>query len=152
MHLWQGKAAAADDAAFAGIRANDLEEALGSTAVQHRQRERYESPGFLNLFRAYGGVKYLEPNFELNLKKGVRPQRQKRLLHVTGKHTVRVTPVDVTASSLTHDGVFILDCGMKIYQWNGKASSKAERAKVRKTGRARDRAGGWDRGIGQGVG
>jgi gelsolin len=130
VHLWQGKTASADDAALAQARASEIEEALGASAVQHRHREGFESPYFVNLFRAYGGLKYLESGYDLNIKKGVRPQRPKRLLHVTGKHTVRVTPVEPTAASLSHDGVFVLDCGMRIYQWNGRSATRGERAKV----------------------
>jgi hypothetical protein len=42
-----------------------------------------------------------------------------------------VSPVDVSYKSLNQGDVFVLDCGLKLFQWNGKTSSKAERAKVR---------------------
>ena len=55
-----------------------------------------------------------------------------RLLHFSGtRKQVEVREVSRKAGNLKHDDVFILDMGMKIYQWNGSASNKDERMKVR---------------------
>jgi hypothetical protein len=41
-----------------------------------------------------------------------------------------VKQVKVAAESMNSGDVFILDCGLELYQWNGKTSNKYERAKA----------------------
>jgi hypothetical protein len=47
-----------------------------------------------------------------------------------GKRQVRANQVAVSHASLNSGDVFILDAGLKLYQWNGKGSNKYERAKA----------------------
>jgi hypothetical protein len=42
---------------------------------------------------------------------------------------VDVTQVELTAGSLNRGHVFVLDCGGKIYQWNGRNANRLEKAK-----------------------
>jgi len=53
----------------------------------------------------------------------------KKLFQVKGKRNVRVMQVELSYKSLNQGDVFILDAGLKIFQWNGKKANKSERAK-----------------------
>jgi gelsolin len=54
-----------------------------------------------------------------------------RLLHFSGtRKNVEVREVTRNKKSLNSGDVFILDHGLKIYQWNGSGSNKDERMKV----------------------
>ena len=51
------------------------------------------------------------------------------LIQVKGKKRIRSKVVLFSIKSLNSSDVFVLDAGMKIYQWNGKKSSKFKRAR-----------------------
>jgi len=62
--------------------------------------------------------------------KHVKPEEYKpRLLHLKGKKKVRVSQVELSRESLNSGDVFILDNGLKVYQWNGKESGPMEKNK-----------------------
>jgi len=50
-------------------------------------------------------------------------------MHVKGKKRVRVTQVDMTHKSLNSGDVFILDAGLKVFQWNGRKAGPSEKQK-----------------------
>ncbi|XP_020605063.1 severin-like [Orbicella faveolata] len=51
-----------------------------------------------------------------------------RLLHVFGeKNKVQIKEVKLKKDYLNNDDVFLIDLGLKIYQWNGDNSNKNER-------------------------
>ncbi len=52
-----------------------------------------------------------------------------RLFHLKGKRTVTVQQVELKSSSLNEGDVFILDAGLKLFQWNGKEANKYEKVK-----------------------
>ena len=130
IHFWLGKNTSQDEAGVAAYKTVELDDSLGGAAIQHRETEGAESQAFLSLFQPFGGVKYAEGGVESGFKKVNRDEYEKRLLQVKGKRNVRISPVEISYKSLNNGDVFILDCGLKIFQWNGKSSSKAERAKV----------------------
>ena len=54
-----------------------------------------------------------------------------RLLHIGGGKHPRVTQAATTsASELNHGDVFLLDHGLKFFQWNGKLSNAFEKHKA----------------------
>jgi len=61
-----------------------------------------------------------------------------RLLHIKGKKRVRVTQVELNASSLNSGDVFVLDKGLEIYQFNGSKSGPQEKMKGAQLCRAID--------------
>jgi len=63
--------------------------------------------------------------------KHVKPDDYKpRLMHLKGKKTVRVTQVPLKCDSLNEGDVFILDAGLKVWQWNGNKAAIAEKRKA----------------------
>jgi hypothetical protein len=129
--FWLGKDTSQDEAGVAAYKSVELDDALGGTPVQHRETQGGESQEFLALFRTYGGVRYYEGGVDSGFKKGARGPHEKRLFLVKGKRNVRVIPVEVSHKSLNQGDVFVLDTADKIFQWNGRDSSHAERVRVR---------------------
>jgi len=67
----------------------------------------------------------------------VKPEEyEDRLLQLKGKNVVHVKEVSLDSDSLNSGDVFILDAGMKIFQWNGKQASVKEKNKAGEISRA----------------
>nr|KAG5697187.1 hypothetical protein BaRGS_002196 [Batillaria attramentaria] len=77
----------------------------------------------------YNTGRYLEGGVDSGFKKVERDKYETRLMQIKGKRNVRVRQVKCDCSSLNQGDVFILDCGLVIYVWNGPHSSKMERIK-----------------------
>lgn len=127
LHFWLGTETTQDEAGTAAYKTVELDDVLGCKPIQHREVEGFESPLFLSYFPVFllrdGGA---ESGF-----KTVKPQEYRpRLLHLKGtaRHVV-VKEVPLSHTSLNKGDVFILDAGLKIYQWNGSKSSGAEKVK-----------------------
>ena len=52
-----------------------------------------------------------------------------RLLQCKGKRSVRCTEKECKNTSLNTGDVFLLDLGLKLFQWNGPDANKYEKAK-----------------------
>jgi len=127
VHFWLGKFTTQDEAGTAAYKTVELDDLLGGEPVQHREVMGHESDLFLSYFN--NEVKLLSGGVESGFKH-VKPEEYiPRLLHVKGKKKVRVTQVDKSYTSLNSGDVFILDCGMKIYQWNGSKAGPQEKMK-----------------------
>ena len=128
VHFWLGRETSQDEAGTAAYKTVELDDFLGQVPVQHREVQGHESELFLSYFAKFkvqaGGV---DSGF-----KHVKPEEYRpRLLHVKGvKNRVAVTEVDKSYKSLNSGDTFILDAGLKIYQFNGKSASPTERSKA----------------------
>ena len=62
----------------------------------------------------------------------VKPEEYRpRLLHFRGdRKGVTVTEVARSRAVLDNTDVYILDLGLKLYQWNGSGANKEEKMKV----------------------
>lgn len=142
VHFWLGKESSQDEQGVAAYKTVELDDSLGGGPVQYREVQGHETELFLSYFKK--GMKILAGGIDSGFRKVERGKYEKRLLHLKGKRTVRVNQVDCTYKSLNEGDVFVLDNGMKIYQWNGKDSSRSERAKgleVTKAIRDQERGG-----------
>jgi len=134
VHFWLGTHTTQDEAGTAAYKTVELDDKLGGAPVQHREVQGYESELFLSYFK--NEIKLLSGGVETGFKH-VKPEEYKpRLLHIKGKKKVRVTQVDLTRGSLNSGDVFILDSGLKIWQWNGKKSGPQEKQKGAQFSRA----------------
>lgn len=127
IHFWLGKDTSQDEKGVAAYKTVELDEGLGGGPVQHREVQDHESKKFLSYFKT--GIRYLEGGVESGFKKVERDKYETRLMQIKGKRNVRVRQVQCHCSSLNQGDVFILDCGLVIYVWNGPYSSKMERIK-----------------------
>jgi gelsolin len=74
-----------------------------------------------------GGVRLLEGGVDSGFHHVTEAQYTSRLLWIKGKNTIRVTQVPLSSKSLNSGDVFLLDGGLKIFQWNGSKSSPREK-------------------------
>jgi gelsolin len=137
VHFWLGSQTTQDEAGTAAYKTVELDTLLDDVPVQHREVEGFESEKFLSYFPA--GIRLLDGGVDSGFNK-VHPETyQPRLLHVRGTFkSVTSSQVPLAVSSLNSGDVFILDLGLKIYQWNGAGSNGAERNKAAQLCRAID--------------
>lgn len=127
VHFWLGKFTTQDEAGTAAYKTVELDDLLGGEPVQHREVQGHESDLFLGYFK--NQIKILEGGVESGFKH-VEPEKYNpRLLHIKGKKKVRVTEVEKSYKSLNSGDVFVLDSGLKIYQFNGAKSGPQEKMK-----------------------
>jgi len=127
IHFWLGKYTTQDEAGTAAYKTVELDDLLGTEPVQHREVQGYESELFLSYFN--NQIKLLSGGVESGFKHVEPAKYQPRLLWVKGKKKIRVTQVDLTKESLNSGDVFILDNGLKIYQFNGAKAGPMEKQK-----------------------
>jgi len=127
VHFWLGTHTTQDEAGTAAYKTVELDDLLGGAPIQHREVQGHESDMFLGYFK--NEIKILSGGMETGFKH-VKPEEYKpRLLHLKGKKKVRVTQVDLSRDSLNSGDCFVLDAGLKIFQWNGKKSGPSEKQK-----------------------
>ncbi|XP_035411988.1 villin-1 [Cygnus atratus] len=129
IHYWLGKESSQDEQGAAAIYTTQMDEHLGSVAVQHREVQGHESETFRAYFKqgliykkggVASGMKHVETN----------TYNVQRLLHVKGKKNVVAAEVEMSWKSFNRGDVFLLDLGQLIIQWNGPESNRAERLKA----------------------
>ncbi|KAJ1555759.1 hypothetical protein HK096_001756, partial [Nowakowskiella sp. JEL0078] len=106
---------------------------LGTIPVQYRELEGSESEKFLSYFKhfqvASGGI-------ETGFRHVKSKEYISRLLRVSNNQAIPggkgliIREVLLSFESLNTGDVFILDAGLKIFQWNGAKSSGIERVKA----------------------
>ena len=96
--------------------------------MQFRELQGQESEAFLRLFKS--GVHYEKGGVASGFSKAQAEKHETRLLHIRGVRAVRVAEVPVKVESLNHGDCFVVDDGLEIFQWNGRDSSAAEKAKT----------------------
>jgi gelsolin len=134
LHFWLGTYTSQDEAGTAAYKTVELDTLLGGAPIQHREVQGYESDLFLSYFN--NQIKLLDGGVDSGFKH-VEPEKYvPRLLHIKGKRKVRVTQVDLTSKSLNSGDTFILDGGLKIFQWNGTKSGPQEKMKGAQLSRA----------------
>uniref|UniRef100_A0A8D2NPS3 Villin 1 n=1 Tax=Zosterops lateralis melanops TaxID=1220523 RepID=A0A8D2NPS3_ZOSLA len=126
IHYWLGKESSQDEQGAAAIYTTQMDDHLGSVAVQHREVQGHESDTFRAYFKqgliykkggVASGMKHVETN-TYNIQ---------RLLHVKGKKNVVAGEVEMSWKSFNRGDVFLLDLGQLIIQWNGPESNRQER-------------------------
>jgi hypothetical protein len=128
--FWLGKDSSQDEQGVAAYATVDLDDTLGGAPVQHREVQGHESAQFTSVFKDMGGVQYLEGGIESGFNHVEPDKYEPRLFQVKGKRDVRVVQVERKASSLNHGDAFILDMGLKLFQWNGAEANKYEKFKA----------------------
>ncbi|NXJ13969.1 VILI protein, partial [Odontophorus gujanensis] len=126
IHYWLGENSSQDEQGAAAIYTTQMDDYLGSVAVQHREVQGNESETFRAYFKqgliykqggVASGMKHVETN----------TYNVQRLLHVKGKKNVVAAEVEMSWKSFNLGDVFLLDLGQLIIQWNGPESNRAER-------------------------
>jgi len=134
VHFWLGTYTSQDEAGTAAYKTVELDDKLGGAPVQHREVQGHESDLFLSYFK--NEIKLLSGGVETGFKHVKPEEYQPRLLHLKGKKKIRVTQVELNRGSLNSGDVFILDGGLKIWQWNGRKAGPQEKQKGAQLGQA----------------
>uniref|UniRef100_A0A6I8PHJ3 Villin like n=1 Tax=Ornithorhynchus anatinus TaxID=9258 RepID=A0A6I8PHJ3_ORNAN len=129
IHYWIGKDSSQDEQGAAAIYTTQLDDVLGGCPVQHREVQGYESEVFKSYFKKAviykkGAHSLVFKNVELESMFNM-----KRLLHIKGKKHVSATEMELSWNSFNKGGVFLLDLGKLLIQWNGPQSNVAEKSK-----------------------
>lgn len=130
LHFWLGEKTSQDEAGTAALKVVEIDEYLGGGPVQHREVQGNESSLFLSYFRRIGGIEYLPGGMSSGFRHAEVGVHRNRLLHIQGRHTVRVCEVSVSNKCLSNNDVFILDAGMFVYLYNGRKASTIEKTKA----------------------
>jgi gelsolin len=128
VHFWLGEKTTQDEMGTAAYKTVELDDLLGDVPVQYREVQGSESEQFMSIFK--NKIAIMDGGVESGFKH-VKPDDYKpRLMHLKGKKTVRVTQVPLKSDSLNDGDVFILDAGLKLWQWNGQKCAIAEKRKA----------------------
>jgi len=126
--FWLGANTSQDEAGAAAYKTVELDDLLGDQPVEYREVQGNETKKFLDCFPK---ITILDGGVESGFR-NVKPEEYKpRLLHVSGyqKH-VQVYQVALKIESLNDHDAFVLDAGLKIWQFNGTKSSAWEKRKA----------------------
>jgi len=128
VHFWLGAECSQDEQGTAAYKTVELDDLLGDVPVQYREVQGSESETFMAIFK--NKITIMAGGIDSGFKH-VKPEEYKpRLMHIKGRKTVRVMETALSCSSLNQGDVFILDAGLKIWQWNGKEAAIAEKRKA----------------------
>ncbi|ORZ03296.1 gelsolin-like protein 1-like protein, partial [Syncephalastrum racemosum] len=136
IHFWLGLETTQDEAGTAAYKTVELDDWLDTLATQHREVQGRESQLFRSYFKT---LRYLQGGFASGFNhveeeelptRLLRVHRPARLEGTRTRNTVVITEVPLAKSSLRTKGVFVLDTGNEIYQWQGSESRGVERAKA----------------------
>uniref|UniRef100_A0A8B9MJT5 Villin-1 n=1 Tax=Accipiter nisus TaxID=211598 RepID=A0A8B9MJT5_9AVES len=129
IHYWLGKESSQDEQGAAAIYTTQIDDHLGTVAVQHREVQGHESETFRAYFKK--GLIYKKGGVASGLKHvDTNTYNVQRLLHVKGKKNVVASEVEMSWKSFNQGDVFLLDLGQLIIQWNGPESNRNERLKA----------------------
>ena len=121
VHFWLGAETTQDEAGSAAYKTVELDDYLGQLPVQYRQVQGFENKAFLELFDK---VQILKGGVETGFNHVEPEEYEPRLLKVAGKFKkMQVYQVKLESDSLNSTDVFVLDGGLKIYQYNGDKCS-----------------------------
>jgi len=126
VHFWIGKNSSQDEYGTAAYKTVELDTFLDDVPVQHREVMGHESKLFKSYFETYSiieggaasGFRHVTP--EEYIPRLFRFKKDKN-----GKMTS--TEIPRCRSLVTEDDVFILDMGVKLYQYNGANCSPFEK-------------------------
>lgn len=140
IHFWIGSESSQDEYGTAAYKTVELDDyingSFGSDPVQHREIEGHESAEFLALFPK--GITFQSGGVDTGFRHVEPTTYRKRLLHVKGKKNCVVREVECSAKSMNKGDIFILDCGLDLYEWIGSKAGIFEKQKAAELVRALD--------------
>lgn len=126
--FWLGAETTQDEMGTAAYKTVELDDLLGDEPVQYREVQGNETKRFLDLFDR---ITILDGGIESGFHRVKPTEYQPRLMHITGhKRHVQVYQVPIRAESLNDTDCFVLDAGLKVFQFNGTRSSGWEKRKA----------------------
>lgn len=128
VHFWIGKYSTQDEYGTAAYKTVELDTYLDDKPIQHREVQGHESALFKSYFPE---ISILRGGAESGFRRVAPTKYVHRLLHFHGEknriEVKEVHPIPRCRDLLDHSDVYILDLGLKLYQWNGAQSNKDEK-------------------------
>jgi len=129
VHFWLGEHTTQDEAGTAAYKTVELDDFHHGAPVQHREVQGYESEMFVSYFPQ--GLHIMHGGVETGFRHVTPEQYKPRLFHVRGGfRDCRVWEVPLTRDSLNSGDAFVLDAGLKIFQWHGSSAAGPEKMKA----------------------
>ncbi|XP_059151107.1 gelsolin-like protein 2 [Physella acuta] len=129
VHFWIGKNSTQDEYGTAAYKTVELDTYLDDVPIQHRECQGHES----SLFKSYfpNGITTMEGGAESGFSHVAPEEYEARLFKfVKEQRNVVVRQIPRCPALVVPGDVYILDLGLKIYQYNGEESSPMERSKA----------------------
>jgi len=131
IHFWLGHKSTQDERGTAAYKTVELEDLLGGEPAQFREVQHHESHEFIDLFK--GKIHLLAGGVGSGFNHMKPEAYAPRLLWIKGlgkRGQVQVVEVDCKGSSLCESDSFVLDGGLKLWQWNGANAGIFEKRKA----------------------
>jgi len=128
IHFWIGKYSTSDEYGTAAYKTVELDCLLDDKAIQHREVQGQESDLFKSYFEFFTIMK---GGCDTGFRRVGPVGYKTRLFHIMGERKqISVTEVPLKRGNLNSEDVFVVDCGLRIYQFNGETANKDERFKA----------------------
>jgi len=125
VHFWIGKYSTADEFGTAAYKTVELDTFLDDKAIQHREVQANESELFKSYFDFFTIMK---GGYDTGFNRVTPVSYKTRLFHIVGeKKQIAVNEIGLKKGNLNSEDVFVVDCGMRIYQFNGETANKDEK-------------------------
>lgn len=125
VHFWIGKYSTADEYGTAAYKTVELDTFLDDKPIQHREVQGQESDLFKSYFEFFTIMK---GGCDTGFRRTGPDGYKMRLFHIVGERKqISVTQVPFKKGNLNSEDVFVIDCGLRIYQFNGETANKDEK-------------------------
>ncbi|KAL8591188.1 hypothetical protein ACOMHN_057928 [Nucella lapillus] len=129
IYYWLGAKSTTDEKGTAALKAVEMDDGLGGCAVQVRVVQYKEPPHFMSMF---GGKMIVFQGGKAGWtagEKSVDGPGDKYMMQVRGttQHNTKAVQVDLKASSLNSNDVFVIFTKNAVYIWAGKGCTGDER-------------------------
>jgi len=126
VHFWIGKGSSQDEYGTAAYKTVELDAFLDDKAIQHREVMNRESALFKSYFST---LTHLKGGAESGFNRVEPKEYEPRLFHYSKKKgkQIMIKQVSLCRENLSSTDVFVLDMGLRVFQWNGSTSSGTER-------------------------
>lgn len=124
-HMWVGMETSVDEAGTGAYKIVELDDSLKGAATLVYEPQDSESTVFMSYFKS---ITIMEGGIESGFQKVPIEQYKPRLFHVRGVgKLIHSSEVPLAFRSLNLEDVFILDAGLKLFNWRGKKASSYEK-------------------------
>lgn len=124
-HMWVGSQTTMDEAGTGAYKIVELDDYLNREPNLVYEPQGAESEIFKSYFK---NLVIMDGGIETGFKKVPKTEYRPRLLHISGKgQNVTAMEVPLSIESMNSEDCFILDNGLKIYNWRGTSSSSFEK-------------------------
>ncbi|XP_060587221.1 gelsolin-like protein 2 [Ruditapes philippinarum] len=128
VHFWIGQYSTQDEYGTAAYKTVELDTYLDDVPIQHREVQNHESELFRSYFKT---ITILKGGADSGFRQVKPTEYEPRLLHFHGdRYGVKVSQIERNKGNLDNTDVYILDLGLKLYQWNGSGANKDEKHKA----------------------